>query len=148
MKKSNPKVVAIDFDETLGLYTPADNGKGYIVKQVTSAVNPRLVSFIKLLRSKGVRVIVYSSRWWGDYNALAAWLRKNKIKVDDIVLGRMKADAYICDKSVYTFEDDMEQRVLDMLDSNNSWGCHFNRFYKQVGENRLKKVTPTFQMRS
>lgn len=130
-KYKNPKVVAIDFDETIGLYRPEDNGRGYIVKHVDSTPNPRIVRYIKELRKRGVRVIVWTSRWWGDYNSLARWFKKHGIKVDDIVCGRLKADAYICDKAINAHDPRVEAKVDLMLDNSHSWGKHFHKAVKR-----------------
>lgn len=127
MSKKYPEVVAIDFDETIGFFKPKEKTfKEYRVKSVDSVPNPRMVNFIKELRSKGKKVVVYTSRWWGDYNSLIEWLEKHDIVVDDVLLGRFKADVYVCDKSINAHDEDMESKVYDMLKEKNSWG----KFYK------------------
>lgn len=114
--KKNPSVVAIDFDDTIGFIGTEDKDSVYVTKTVENLPNPRIVNLIKHLRKNKVKVIVYSSRWWGDFNAISVWLKKHKIKVDDIVLGRLKADAYICDRSVNTFASDVEIKTFSFLE--------------------------------
>lgn len=121
---TNPKVVAVDFDETLGLYQKNHKLKGYVPKLVNNTPNKRMIALIKSLRKRGVKVIIYTSRWWGDYNALIEWLKKNKIVVDDVVLGRLKADAYICDKSIFAHDENLEQKTDDMLKISDKWGIY------------------------
>lgn len=131
MPKKNPEVVAVDFDETIGFFKPKKGSNdvgGYITKEVTNHPNPRIVKFIAELRAKGIKVIVYSSRWWGDFNAVNEWLLKHSIFVDGVVLGRLKADAYICDKSIDAHDVDMEDKVYSMLKEKHSWG----KFYKNL----------------
>jgi hypothetical protein len=126
MTGQNPKVIAVDFDETIGLYRKSDNGKGYEVKKVDLLPNPEMAQMIRQWRRQGHKVIVYSSRWWGDYNALVAWFKRHKIKVDDIVLGRLKADVYICDKSVnpWTDQNELNALVEALLHQHSAWGQH------------------------
>lgn len=127
MSKKKPCVIAVDFDETLALYNPKTKLNTYIVKKIDSIPNPRMVRYIKNLRELGHKVVIWSSRWWGDYNAIVTWLKKYKIEVDDIVLGRFKADAYICDKSINAHDSYMEPQVLKLLKETNSWG----KWYKE-----------------
>ena len=129
-KRKNPLVVAIDFDETIGLYSPDVKDEGYIVKKVNNIPNPVMVKKIADLRKKGVRVIVWTSRWWGDYNELKRWFRRHKIKVDDIVCGRIKADAYICDKAVNAHSDTLDQGLAKILKTEGQWGIYLDKAAK------------------
>jgi len=131
--KKYPEVVAIDFDETIGFFKPKSLKKkvgGYRVKEVDNYPNPRMLAFIKELRSKGIKVVIYTSRWWGDYNSLIEWLKKHQVEVDDVLLGRFKADVYVCDKSINAHDSDMEDKVFSLLKEKNSWG----KFYKKLTE--------------
>lgn len=139
MKKSNPKVAGFDFDETVALFKPNKKIKTYITKRVDSVPNPDVVKLIKSLREKNIKVIIYSSRWWGDYNAVSNWLKKHNIEVDGIVLGRLKADVYICDKTINTFDEQLEKKVFNMLDLSESWGMYYNKYYFQVRKKLYKK---------
>lgn len=136
MMKKYPKVIAVDFDETLGFYNPKIKENGYVVKKVNNVPNPSMVKAIQNWRKLGHKVIIYTSRWWGDYNALAEWLKKHHLEVDDIVLGRLKADVYVCDKSVYAYDPDMNKKVDDLLNNTESWGVHYNRY---IGSKKKKK---------
>lgn len=122
--KNNPKVVAVDFDETLGLYPKNHKQDGYVPKLINNVSNQRMIALIKSLRKKKIKVIIYTSRWWGDYNSLCEWLKKHKIVVDDVVLGRLKADAYICDKSIYAHDENLEKKTEAMLKLSESWGMY------------------------
>ena len=126
-----PSVVAIDFDETIGLFNPKEKKtKGYRVKEVTNVPNPRMVELISKLRSLGIRVVIYTSRWWGDYNSLIEWLEKYNIVVDDVLCGRFKADIYICDRTVFAHDKDMEDKVFNLLSKGPCWG----QFYEKINE--------------
>jgi hypothetical protein len=125
--KKKPCVIAVDFDETLALYNPKTKLKTYIVKKIDSVPNPRIVRHIKNNREQGHKIVIWSSRWWGDYNAIVDWLKKYHIEVDDIVLGRFKADAYICDKSVNAHDPIMESLSFKLLNETESWG----KWYKE-----------------
>ena len=127
--KKNAQVVGLDFDETLGLFSPKNNEDGYEPKRVNNVPNPRIVKLVKEMRSRGILVIVYSSRWWGDYNAVKAWLKKYKIIVDGIVLGRLKADLYICDKSVDAHSVTLERDCYSVLNDADKWGIHYDKYY-------------------
>jgi len=134
--KKYPKVVAIDFDETIGLYNPEKIGiGGYNPKNIYNVPNPRLIKIIKNLRKNKVKVIVYTSRWWGDYNSLSEWFKKYKIKVDDIILGRFKADVYICDKALNAHSKSLEKDITKMLKLSESWGMHYKKLIKKGKRN-------------
>lgn len=95
----NKIVVAVDFDGTLAdMY---DETKTYIPKTtITQKPNKPVVDFLRHLDRKKFKIIIYSSRWWGDYNWVKRWIKKHRIPCDDIILGKFKADVYIDDVSV------------------------------------------------
>lgn len=128
----NPKVIAVDFDETIGLYRKNTVSKSYITKKVNNFPNDRVVKLIKDLRAKGHRVVVWTSRWWGDYNSLVKWFKNNNIEVDDIVLGRLKADVYVCDKAVNAHDYILEDKVDCLLKNSDKWGIYDKKKRKRV----------------
>lgn len=102
MKKSmrkRPKVVAVDFDGTIcQMYA---TGGEYVPKRsIGEKPNAKVVAECRALRRRGVRVVIYSSRWWGDYHWIKEWLDKHRVPYDDIVLGKFKADAFMDDTTV------------------------------------------------
>lgn len=97
----NVKVIAVDLDNTIFGFKPNSVYKtkqkmvncGYPVK--------KNIKVLKELKKKyKCKLVIYSSRWWGDYNEVKTWLDKIKFPYDDIVLGRFKADVYFCDRAV------------------------------------------------
>jgi hypothetical protein len=129
--KKNVHVIAWDFDETIGLYKYDVHNKniGYLTKHVANVPNPLIVKLMRKFRKEGIKIIIYSTRWWGDYNTLIDWLRKYHIVVDDIILGRFKADCYVCDKSLNAHEENLEQKIRNMLNDDESWGKWYKQYY-------------------
>ena len=97
MKK--PKVIAVDFDGTLCEHH--HDQITYVPKtEIQRKPKHDVLKFLQRLDRKKFKIIVYSSRWWGDYNWVKQWLDRNKVPYDDIILGRFKADIYIDDFTV------------------------------------------------
>ena len=96
---NNPKVIAVDFDGTLCEHHQDKNH--YAPKtEINKKPKNEVLDFLKKLNRKEFKIIIYSSRWWGDYNWVKNWLDNNEVPYDDIVLGRFKADIYIDDFTV------------------------------------------------
>ena len=98
------KTIAVDFDQTIALYPPNEWCKDYKTKTCPSvyraSVNKDLIDFLKTRKKLGDRIIVYTSRWWGDYNVICKWLKTNKVPFHDVICGKFKADLFIDDKNV------------------------------------------------
>ena len=115
----NAKVIAVDFDQTIALYPPEEWQKDYKTKTCPSVykaeVNQELIRFLEARKEMGDRIIVYTSRWWGDYNVVCEWLNTNKVPFHDVICGKFKADLFIDDKNANTtteFWDEEATRIL------------------------------------
>lgn len=106
--------MGVDFDGTLcQLY---HESRPYVPKQaIREKPNRAVVQVCRELKKSGVRVVIYSSRWWGDYHWIKEWLDKNHIPYDDIVLGKFKADAFIDDTTVNPQQNKNWERDLQRL---------------------------------
>lgn len=114
MKRRQPKVIGVDFDGTLCHIFP--KGQKYIPKKnVKEKPNKHIVEVCRELQKTGVKIIVYSSRWWGDYHWMKAWLDKYDVPYDDIVLGKFKADAFLDDTTVNPWLDTKWDKQLKKL---------------------------------
>lgn len=110
-----PKVVGVDFDGTLcHLY---HSTRPYVPKRpIREKPNLKVVKVCEKLRRKGARIVIYSSRWWGDYHRIKDWLDHNHVPYDDIVLGKFKADAFIDDTTVNPHQNkNWEKNLHDLL---------------------------------
>jgi hypothetical protein len=88
--------VAIDLDGTLaeGIWTFDDP---------TSEIGQPLWANVKKLESlqeRGWLVAIHTARPWGDYDAIARWLRWYSIEYNIIVCGKVLAAAYIDDRAI------------------------------------------------
>jgi hypothetical protein len=111
-----PKVIAFDFDQTIAMYSKKYWNTKYVVKvPIRAKPNWEVVRLMNSLSKEGHKVVVYTSRWWGDYNTIETWLLKHDIAYHDIICGRFKADVYICDKSINPMWPDVVDRCYDML---------------------------------
>lgn len=116
MSKKRPKVVGVDFDGTICHIFP--KGQRYVPKnRVKEKPNSNVVEVCQRLHDEGVKIVVFSSRWWGDYHWMKTWLDKNKIPYDGIVLGKFKADAFLDDTTINPWTDDnWESKLRDILE--------------------------------
>ena len=57
-------------------------------------------SFINKLKKKKYTVIIYSARSWNEFEMTKNWLVKNKIKYDQLVLGKPVGDFWIDDRAI------------------------------------------------
>tara|TARA_Y100001958_G_C21018796_1_gene396164 strand:+ start:415 stop:744 length:330 start_codon:yes stop_codon:yes gene_type:complete len=55
---------------------------------------------INRLKKNGHTVIIYSARSWNEFEITKNWLRKNKIKYDQLVLGKPVGDWWIDDRAI------------------------------------------------
>jgi len=95
--KTRP-VVAVDFDGTV---CNTDFSRPYIPKEeIKDKPNKHVVEYLRKLSKSGWIIIIFSSRWWGDYNVVRDWLKRHNVPYNDIILGRFKADLYIDDKTI------------------------------------------------
>jgi hypothetical protein len=116
MKKSkNPPVIGVDFDGTL--CEIFKTGVPYIPKSdIKEKPNWHVVEAMRRYRRQGCRVVVYTSRWWGDYHWLKKWLDKYDVPYDDIVPGKFKADAFVDDTTVNpSLDPDWETKLQSLL---------------------------------
>lgn len=60
--------------------------------------------FINNLKKKNFTIIIYSARSWNEYEMTRNWLVKNKIKYDQLVLGKPVGDLWIDDRAI-NFKD-------------------------------------------
>ena len=117
MSKRRPKVIAFDFDQTIAMYSTSEWKKGYVTKiPIKAKCNETVRRLMKDLVNEGHKVIVYTSRWWGDYNTIQKWLVDEEVYYHDLICGRFLADCYICDKSINPHYPDVRDRCYDMLE--------------------------------
>ena len=108
---NKPKVIAFDFDQTIAMYDKKYWKTKYVVKvPVRAKPNFGVVRCMQELSKEGHRIVVYTSRWWGDYNTIQKWLLKHEVPYHDIICGRFKADCYVCDKSLNPFHYDYQDK--------------------------------------
>lgn len=94
-------IIAVDIDGTL---TGEDNinckGIEDWVKHYINLV-PNRVAIAKILElgSLGHQIILYSSRYEEDRDITEAWLMEHGVQYDDLVLGKLKVDLYIDNRS-------------------------------------------------
>lgn len=55
---------------------------------------------INKLKKQGNVIIIHSGRHWGLYDLTKKWLKKNKVKYDQLILGKPPGDYYIDDKAI------------------------------------------------
>jgi len=113
--RADTKVVAVDFDGTLA--TMFDTRLAYRPKtKIKQKPKSDVVEYCKFLHNNGVKIIIHSSRWWGDFRAVKEWLHKYKIHYDDIVLGKFKCDLFLDDLNVNPAKDlDWKNKANNIL---------------------------------
>ena len=61
---------------------------------------PGAVETLSRLKAAGNIIIIYSSRTWAEYEMTIAWLSKNKIPFDQLILGKPQGDFWIDDRAI------------------------------------------------
>lgn len=113
-ERRNPPVVSVDFDGTVCL---TKLKKKYTTKTtIIGQPNWDLIKMLCGMKREGWKIVINSSRWWGDYNSVKNWLDNAGVPYDDIVLGAFKADLYINDKNLCvdtykTFEEMTNEKI-------------------------------------
>lgn len=113
------KTIAVDFDQTIALYPPDEWQKDYKTKTCPSTykaiVNAELIDFLQTRKQLGDKIVVYTSRWWGDYNVVFKWLKDNIVPFDDIICGKFKADLFVDDKNINTTLEAWDDSAIRIL---------------------------------
>lgn len=61
---------------------------------------PKAVETINALFKEGHIIIIYSSRTWIEFEMTTDWLKRNKIKYHQLVLGKPVGDLWIDDRAI------------------------------------------------
>ena len=95
------KVIAVDLDSTIFKHIDLEGYQTKLDMRTIGEPIEKNTNFLKDIKKEfDSKLIIYSSRWWGDYNQVRKWLNYIKFPYSDIVLGRLKADMYFCDRAV------------------------------------------------
>jgi len=60
----------------------------------------KTIKNINSLKKKGHKIILFSSRPWSQYDMTQEWLKKKKLKFDNLILGKPIGDIWIDDRSI------------------------------------------------
>lgn len=92
---------AIDFDSTIaeGSWS-IDNPNA--VPGLPIAEN---IEKLKQVVQRGYKVAIHTSRGWGDYELVEAWMRHYHVPFDKIVCGKLLAHRYVDDRAVDAAEE-------------------------------------------
>lgn len=94
--------VGVDLDGTIAehIWTPEDP-------------TPRIgdpiwdnVKKVQALAAKGFKIIIHTSRYWGDYELIEHWLRHYNIPFKEIQCGKPLYAAYIDDRAINADDPD------------------------------------------
>ena len=66
-------------------------------------INPDAISTLKKIKSKGMRIIIYTSRILAEKKVTENWLKKNGVIYDELVFGKPRALLY-CDDLAHEFK--------------------------------------------
>jgi len=55
---------------------------------------------ISKLKKKGFNIIIYTARSWAEYDLTKNWLKKNKIKFDELFMGKPIGQYWIDDRAI------------------------------------------------
>lgn len=85
--------IIIDLDGTICTETNFKNRKNSVIlKDARAVIN-------KLYKEKH-KITIYSARGWNEFKATQFWLRKNKIKYHQLILGKPIGDIWIDDRAI------------------------------------------------
>ena len=97
------KVIAVDLDRTLC----EDASLG--------PPNPKVVSLIQELLDERHFIVIYTARIQADYHEVAAWLARHCVHYDAIVLGKLRFDVLIDDRTVHPDDVALSEQVHKVL---------------------------------
>lgn len=72
------------------------------------------VKSVNALYDQGHIIIIYSARTWMEFEMTVAWLKTNKIKYHQLVLGKPVGDVWIDDRAI---QFDNWDSVIDKLNT-------------------------------
>lgn len=75
------------------------------------------VKSVNALYDEGHTIIIYSARTWMEFEMTTAWLKTNKIKYHQLVLGKPVGDVWIDDRAI---QFDNWENVVTKLDAKKS----------------------------
>lgn len=85
--------IIIDLDGTICTEKNFKNRKdSVILKDARTVIN-------KLYKKKH-KITIYSARGWNELNSTKIWLKKNKIKYHQLILGKPIGDVWIDDRAI------------------------------------------------
>jgi hypothetical protein len=85
--------IIIDIDGTICTEENFDNRKN-------ARPFKKAIKNINIFKKKGYKIILYSSRPWSQYDLTIKWLKKNKLRFDNLILGKPIGDIWIDDRSM------------------------------------------------
>ena len=98
-------VVAIDIDGTI---TTTSEAHHLSYKYATPNIDT--IENLKKLKKKGIKIVIYTSRLEKDRKVTETMLKKWGVPYDDLIFGKLKADAYLDDKNLL-FEPNWRQKL-------------------------------------
>lgn len=75
------------------------------------------VKSVNALYDEGHTIIIYSARTWMEFEMTVAWLKTNKIKYHQLVLGKPVGDVWIDDRAI---QFDSWESVVSRLETKKS----------------------------
>ena len=83
----------IDLDGTICTETNyKSRNKSKLIKGAKTSIN-------NLYKKKNF-IIIYSARGWNEFDSTSKWLKKNKIKYHQLILGKPIGDIWIDDRAI------------------------------------------------
>lgn len=98
--------IIVDLDGTL--CTEEKQFSRSLAKPIKKAIEA-----VNNLYSKGHIIVIYSARNWVEYEMTIFWLKKNRVKFHQLIMGKPQGDLWIDDRSVNPKEG--WDRILDMI---------------------------------
>lgn len=84
----------IDLDGTICTESNfKSRNKSVIIKGARTTID-------KLYKVKKNKIIIYSARGWNEFKTTEKWLKKNKIKYHQLILGKPIGDVWIDDRAI------------------------------------------------
>jgi uncharacterized HAD superfamily protein len=70
---------------------------------------------IRLLRSQGHVIIIYTARSWAEYRMTIDWLQRNEIEYDSLMMGKPIYDVWLDDRAIRLESWDRLPRQMETL---------------------------------
>ena len=77
--------------------------------------DPEIIEKINNLYKQGHTVLIWTARPWSNAQQVASWLTEHGVRYHGLRMDKGSADVYIDDKAVHVNEENLTEKIQDMI---------------------------------